>query len=359
VIPGWKVKRELTRLGQQLRAIPEAIWEPFFYGRYDRSFPSELTIHQGKVPLVDQVALVLIYPRPVLPESTVNLCRSLAQAGRSPLVISNAPLGADLLAQLAPHAWRLVERPNIGHDFGGYRDGIWLLWRWGVEPESLLILNDSVWLLLNDATELIGRLNAAGGDVAGSILRQRGEERFLESYCYLVRAKALRSPAFRDFWAQLRLSSNKYKVIRRGERAHSAALIAGGLQLAPAFDNVAFWKGLDSVDDDTLAQTLKFAAWPSPREAAAANDLLAHRLTPGWRENALEFIQESLKRGQFYSMFPVAAHGIIGYPFLKRSSDRVASLWRKAFLSAVKAGALKRPDPIVLAEIEARVAMDV
>lgn len=358
VIPSWKVKRELARLGQQLRAIPEAIWEPLAYGRYDRRFPADLTIRPGLAAPSGDVALVLIYPRPVLPDSTVNLCRSLVAAGFAPLVVSNAPLDAAAQARLAPHVWHLVERPNIGHDFGGYRDGIRLLWHWNLTPDRLLILNDSVWLLDNDAGALVARLQAAGGDVAGSILRVRGDERFLESYCYLIGRHALQSPAFRSYWQRLRLTSNKYKVIRRGERGHSAALIAGGLRLVPAFDEAAFRAGLETLDDNRLAQVLRFAAWPGPQDAAAAADLVARSHEPGWRAEALALIDRTLPRGQFYSLFPVAARTGLGYPFLKRSGDRVAQSWRRAFLAGVRAGAIPAPEPAILAELDARVAKD-
>lgn len=358
MIPGWKVRRELARLGQQMRAIPEAVWEPLANARYDRRFPDQLTIHAGQAALTGDIALVLIYPQPRLPESTVALCRSLVAAGFAPLVVSNAPLDAAMVARLAPHVWLLVQRPNLGHDFGGYRDGIRLLWHRGVTPDRLLILNDSVWLLDNDAGALVARLQAAGGDVAGSILRDRGGERFLESYCYLMQASAVRHPAFRSFWQGLRLTSNKYKVIRRGERGHSAALIAGGLRLVPAFDTAGFRADLDRAGDDRLAQVLRFAAWPGPEGAAAARDLLARCETPGWRAAALALVDRALAQGQFYSLFPVASCGLSGYPFLKRSGDRVARIWRQAFLAAVRAGQIPAPDPVILAELDARVATE-
>lgn len=357
MIPGWKVKRELNRLGQQLRAIPEAIWEPIIYSRYDRRFPADLVLVEGARTVSVDIALVLIFPKPVLPESTVALCESLTRAGFAPLVVSNAPLDQQDIARLAPHIWRLAIRPNLGHDFGGYRDGIRLLWEWKVEPERLLILNDSVWLFDNDAAELVAALDAVEADVCGSILRERGEIRFLESYCYLLRSTALESLAFRAFWRDLRLTSNKYKVIRRGERGHSAALIAGGLRLAAAFANPTFLAQMAKADDERIDQMLRFAAFLTDEDARRGEVLRQRRGASGWREEVFAFVESLLEKGQFYSLFPVAARGA-GYPFLKRSGDRVARLWRRACLDAVRAGAMSPPAPVVLAELEARVAKD-
>lgn len=357
VIPGWKVRRELHRLGQQLRAIPEALWEPFVYGRYDRRFPADLQVIDGGQASRPDVALVLIFPQPRLPESTLSLCGGLARAGFAPLVISNAPLDEGDLARLAPHVWRIVVRPNLGHDFGGYRDGIRLLWHWDIRPERLLVLNDSVWLYDNDPAALVATLDAIEADVVGSILRQKGEVRFLESYCYMMRGAALASPAFRRFWQDLRLTSNKSKVIRRGERGHSVALAAGGLRIAPAFGNRAFLAQLAQADDARLDQMLRFAAFLTDADARQGEALRNRRGAANWRADVLAFVEKRLEKGQFYSLFPVAARDA-GYPFLKRSGDRVARLWRRACLDAVHAGAIAPPAPVILAELEARVAKD-
>lgn len=357
MIPGWKIRRELSRLGQQLRAIPEALWEPVVYGRYDRRFPADLEIADGDCPGSPDVALVLIFPNPGLPESTLALCEGLSRAGFAPLVVSNAPLGKEDAARLGPHVWRLAIRPNLGHDFGGYRDGIRLLWQWQMEPERLLILNDSVWLFDNDPAGLVAMLDAVGTDVSGSILRERGEIRFLESYCYLLRRPALASPAFRAFWRDLSLTSNKYKVIRRGERGHSAALLAGGLRLTAVFSNAGFLSRLAAASDERLEQVLRFAAFPTNEDAQRGQSLRRKFGAEGWRQEVFAFIGTLLEKGQFYSLFPVAARDA-GYPFLKRSGDRVAKLWRRACLDAIRAGAISPPAPVVLAELEQRVAKD-
>ena len=299
----------------------------------------------------------MIFPEPVLPASTVALCENLSQAGFAPLVVSNAPLDPEDYARLVPHVWRLAVRPNLGHDFGGYRDGIRLLWEWKVTPERLLILNDSVWLLDNNAAGLVAALDAVEADVCGAILRERGDVRFLESYCYLLRRTALESPVFRAFWRDFRLTSNKYKVIRRGERGHSAALISGGLRLDAAFTNQAFMTRLANADDEWMDQVLRFAAFLTEEDARGGEILRRERGAAGWREEVLAFAERLLEKGQFYSLFPLAARDA-GYPFLKRSGDRVAKLWRRACLEATNAGAMPPPTPIVRAELEARVAQD-
>jgi hypothetical protein len=354
-LPFWKVKREWQRLLLQLRAVPEAVWEPLFYARYNRRFPIDLVQHDGKAPLCKKVALVLIFPRPALMESTLLLCQGLIQAGYSPMIVANSKLRLQDLELLVPLAWRIVERPNLGHDFGGYRDGLWLLWRWGMTFDETLILNDSIWVLDGDGAMLLSQLQSVKADVAGCILRHRGSEQFLESYCYRISDKAFRAPRFREFWERLRLTSNKYKVIRRGERGHSAALLSAGLTLAPAHDLSKFRRALQGADTDLLAETLRFGAYLYDEDRVQAEQLVRRCNEEAWRDEALRFIDKALERGQFYSLFPVAARRLLDYPVLKRSGDRVARLWRNAFLSAVDAGVLAAPHPVILQEVRARV----
>lgn len=366
MIPGWKVRRELGRLREQLRAIPEAIWEPVYYGRYSRRFPADLCVHDGGCPVgqssdIAHVALVLIYPVPGLPASTVSLLDGLVAEGFAPLVISNAPLGSNL-ERILTRAWKLVERPNIGHDFGGYRDGIHLLWRWGVMPDELLIMNDSVWLVDDDPSALLTALRATGADVAGSVMRRRGNESFLESYCYLISRNVLRSDAFQNYWRNYRPTSNKYKVIRRGERGHSAALLRGGFELRAAYDDSVFFDLLSNAGNDLIRDAIAYGAYamPGDRKAALALAEKAFVSDEGadWREGALAFIRDSLRRGQYYSQFPVAARRLLAYPFLKRSGDLVARRWRRAWLEAVRGGALDWPAGPVAAELRERVDRD-
>lgn len=323
--------------------------------RYDAEFPDQLVVDKGQDSETAQIALVLIYPNPALPESTCRLCMALTKAGFAPLVLANAALREEDRIRILPHVWRLVQRPNIGHDFGGYRDGFRLLRHWNVTPDEVLVLNDSVWFLDNDVTGLVDRLRGTDADVAGSILRSGKGAAFLESYCYLIPRRVLLHPASIAYWNDLVLSSNKYKVIRAGERGHSAALSAAGFRLGGAFTQDRFLAALEGASDEIVADTLRHAAWLYKKDLAAAQELLMLRDMPEWRAAAMALIHDALTRGLFYSLFPVASRRLLGYPFLKRSSDRVAVLWRRAFLDAIEAGALAEPDPVVLEELRNRV----
>lgn len=334
MIPAWKLKRELNRLGQQLRGIPERVTDPIRARRLDRAVTAGLPRFDGALPAADKIALYLLYqPKGVAP-STVETCRWLAEHGYAPFIVSNAPLAESDRTALAPVIWRAVERPNFGYDFGGYRDGLTSLRQWGIAPETLLILNDSIWIPILPDTDILERLEAHPADIAGTILRERGHERFLESYLYRISHRALMHPAFARFWADLKLTSNKYHVIRRGERGFSAAMRAAGLTLAGLYDTASLPEALAQQDDAFLRKMLAYGAYIDA-PFASERDRLLTAAGPEWRNDVLIHVREVLSKRPGYSSFPYATVALCRYPVLKKSHEPISRAWREAFVNAL------------------------
>lgn len=353
MLPIWKIHRELARFGQQLKGISERLTDPAKQRQLDRYVEAGLPQIDGHIPASNRVALLLVYQPGGIVGSTINTCAWLASAGYSPLVVSNAPISSQDRPRLCEVVWRAVERPNFGYDFGGYRDGLTCLEQWGVAPDELLILNDSVWLPVVPETDLLQRLSLHPSDVAGTILRRRGATRFLESYLYRLNRKALTNPGFAAFWAQLRLTSNKYHVIRRGERGFSEAMQAAGLQVAGIYDSAGLSERIAQQDDTFLRLTLRHAAYIDA-PLAAERDHLLQRDGPSWRSDVLAHVTRVLDKRLGYWTFPYAMVHLTGYPLLKKSAEPVSRAWRLAHLAAIEDGALPRPSDAMLAEIRAR-----
>lgn len=351
MIPAWKIRRELQRLGQQLSAIHQALWEPMLQRRHDRAVQRGLPVFDGAVTQRPKIALYLLYQPSVLPKSIVETCQFLADHGYSPLIVANDGLSAENRDQLLPFVWKILERPNIGYDFGGYRDGILQLQMWEIEPEKLLILNDSIWFPILPGDTLLDQMEAAKADVAGTVLRQKGDIRFLESYLYLIDGRVLKNKAVQNFWRSYRLTANKYKVIRRGERGHSAALWNAGFKLHPMFSATTFLSLLRREDDVFLEKTIQFGVAKTASQSAAREAILKATRDTDWREAALNHIERVLQSSQFYSAFPYASVKLIQYPILKKSGDRAAVLWREQYLAAIEAGEIYPRSDLFLKEI--------
>lgn len=358
MIPLWKLRREWARLKQQFAAIPERLTEPAQRRRHDAAFAAGFPVSNGAVPLGDKIALVLIYQPGALSDYLLAMCAHLVTRGYVPFIVSNTPLSAPDRARLSQTVWRTMERPNFGYDFGGYRDGLLQLRDWGLTPARLLILNDSILFPLWPDETLIDALETSEADLTGTILRERGDERFLESYCYMIPAKTFSNKAFWAYWNGLRLTSNKYKVIRRGERGFCRAMRDGGLTLAPALSYDMFFDALARQDDAFLERTLAYAAHAHDEFETALEPLLAAPRDRDWRDKALAHIRSTIPREQPYSAYPYAVHRLFHYPILKRSNDRVAMLWRAAFLRAVEAGDLEPPQEPFLSDLRCAAKRD-
>jgi Rhamnan synthesis protein F len=355
VIPGWKLRRELMRLRQFMAWRWQAVQARARTREHDRLRPQIVQRFDGKRALQRRIAAVLVFQPGVLPQSLLESCDQLADLGYAVLVVSNGPLSPGARAALLPRVWRVLERPNLGYDFGGYREAVMHIWDQRLDPDELLILNDSVWMVRSALPGFLSCISALDADVAGSVLRSKGQRHWLESYFFQFRRSALESPVFRRFWRDYRLIDSKYGVIRQGERGISVDLAAGGLRIASLGGNAAFLDEMRKAPDHELHLALKYAA---PIAGAAGQEraaLIAEPPGPDWRLRVIAHMGSVLDgRRVWSSQFPVAAQRVMGYPFIKKSREPVQIEWRTQLGRAIRDKAIPAPSPAVLAEIDER-----
>jgi hypothetical protein len=77
------LSRELSRLGQQIRAVPEAITGRVAQRRLARTLEAGPPGIDGGVPQMSRIALYLIFQPTGVPQSTILTCRWLADQGLS------------------------------------------------------------------------------------------------------------------------------------------------------------------------------------------------------------------------------------------------------------------------------------
>ncbi|MBZ8117722.1 rhamnan synthesis F family protein [Roseovarius sp. LXJ103] len=236
VIPLWKLKRELLRVVHQALAVYRVAWDFMTLTiRYDIKAARARKVHEGHVPLVSEAAIYLIFPSKGLLASHLDLLKQLNTDGISPILVSNLPLSQEDIAILTPLCTKIIERPNTGYDFGGYRDGVLNLADDLHSLERLYLLNDSCWMI--DAPrswfEAVRDANVdfCSATAHYSIKPHKADEfRNIKwtyttglpyfhygSYALAMRTPILRDPGFRKFWRKFRLSDNKSTTVRRGE----------------------------------------------------------------------------------------------------------------------------------------------
>ncbi|MEN3794255.1 rhamnan synthesis F family protein [Fulvimarina sp. MAC3] len=127
----------------------------------------------------------------------------------------------------------IVERRNVGYDFGAWKDGIELI------PDlhaldRLLLVNDSVYGPIHHIGASIDRMNPQDADVWG-MTDSWDFNYHLQSYFMLFHAAAIRSEAFSRFWKSVRYVQSKTWVVRRYEVGLSRAMIRARLRCRAAF----------------------------------------------------------------------------------------------------------------------------
>ncbi len=112
-------------------------------------FPIKYSFHKGNVEMGSRLCVFVSFqPRGILPTTWKYLQHLKENLGYSVVLISNCPLQKSDILPLKNLCVEVIERDNIGYDFGAYKDGILrYMGKLGSkfdELETLLIANDSV-----------------------------------------------------------------------------------------------------------------------------------------------------------------------------------------------------------------------
>jgi hypothetical protein len=291
-------------------------------------------------------------------------CDHLVAQGFAPVAISNAPLTDADRAALAARTARVIERPNLGHDFGAWRDVILLWLRSGTIPEKgLLLINDSIWFPLVPDDGLLARLQteADTDGFTGAVWLERPgrpHSAHFQSYLLLFGPKALAHQAFASFWRGYHLSSRRDSVLARGEKGLSRAMARAGLAAPARLSPTALFAHAKAASDAELLRILDYSAFPGADRQAARATLIAQPDAPGFRQKALDLIAASLFSGHFAETHPYLISRSSGLHLLKKRQEPTSTEGRRQYLRAVTAGDIPAALPAVLDEIRARTPAD-
>jgi len=343
----WKLKRELRRLSMQVTQIPWFVFGSMLRPIYDLQKQKYIKLTPGTRPMRDDMALLLIYQPKGLLASTLHTLEHLHAKGFSTLVVSNAPIAPADLETLKAHAHLIMERPNYGYDFGGYRDGILHLMGGQTRPKRVLVLNDSIWFPLMDDCDLIERVRAADKDLYGFVLNERPDEphrTHLQSYFFCFGERLVGHPDFLRYWKRLFVSSNKNLVIRRCEMRMTEAFRKLGHSIGYRHifaDVVAALKTLDVAD---LKRIVPYQMQIDISNTGKLRSALSDIDDPErWRDRVLELADEGRMGKYFLIAHPLILLGKLGCPMLKKDRQPMYQLQR-AELFACGFGARLAPE---------------
>lgn len=240
----WKIKRELKRIARNgVGAVIELTRKLYFRRHYDLVLSKNIKRTFGAVPLGKEVAVYLIFPRTVILASHQYMLKQLKEDGISPVIVSNHQLSVADRECIGQYSSIILERPNIGYDFGGYRDGILQIADILPSLDRMWLLNDSAWLVPQEMS-WFKQARAMGKDFVGatssfSILRKSllGTRRWnasdyrsikweheplnpnfhYGSYALCIGSAILKDRGFLSYWEKLDIRNDKKRTVRRGE----------------------------------------------------------------------------------------------------------------------------------------------
>ncbi|ABD57193.1 rhamnan synthesis F family protein [Jannaschia sp. CCS1] len=333
MIPAWKIKRELKRFVMQMGYLPWMLAAPRAKRAYDARKAAQIRLTQGVAPRTSELAVLLLFQPRGITASTLHTLEHLKAHGVSTLVVSNAPLSDTDRASLATHAWLIMERPNYGYDFGGYRDAILHILEDDRPPARLFVLNDSIWFPLQPDSDLIEDARASDTDLYGFVLndRMRGAHRaHLQSYFFSFGPRAVASPAFAAYWRDLFLTNNKNLVVRRCEIPMTGAFRTLGFSVAARHRYSDGAQALKALDNATLARVIAYQVQVDTRNAPR----LKPHLTEGprdaaWRARVDADIDAGLLDKYFLIAHPAVLIGQLRVPLLKKDHQSIYQLQRR------------------------------
>lgn len=216
--PHWKLRREIKRLIEKPKNIRDLIFAPSMQRNFDRL--EESVKHRGKGQCFPDVAILLLYAPEGVPDDYYRMLDYLESNSITSVIVSQLSLDKHDLKKLCSRAHLIIERPNFGYDFGGYREGILTVLDMGYSLRNLFVVNDSIWFPLHSDSDLIEVALKDPSDLYGIYFndqRKKADKHHLQSYFYRFGANLCRHNDFQTYWRNLVTYNNKDLTVRRNE----------------------------------------------------------------------------------------------------------------------------------------------
>ena len=252
--PFWKIKRELKRFPISVMSKARASLSPLHRIRHDLTAHRTVRVIDGDRPVAPEVAIFLIYQPGDFLDSLFLTLDHLIEKGMAVILVANHPIDAEKEALLRPYCFRMIERPNIGYDFGGYREGVLYALREKLLMERLFLLNDSNWFPITEDSDLIDAARASAADIYGVFL---GSPRLQEAGHISCSPTTIASSGivssirrFDRYWKKMPLIKEKRIVVRQREVGLSQLVREQGFTLEATMQGPMSGRGNGHCSDE-------------------------------------------------------------------------------------------------------------
>jgi hypothetical protein len=186
-------------------------------------------VTEGRMkPKSDRYVLFVVYTKQSMPAFIETIIRAIGRSRLNLVISTNARITEEQRDILLGKCNLLIERVDLGRDFGGYRDGISILQRRCNNIERLVLLNDSLFYFENGLDALVRGLDGEH-DVIG--MTEVFEHHYhIGSYAISVSRAVLQNAQFQRYWKKYRPIPTRRWSIHKGEVGLSRALMKAGFK---------------------------------------------------------------------------------------------------------------------------------
>lgn len=156
-----------------------------------------------------------LYAKTTLPTFTTNLIDAVGRSPFNLIIVSNAKLDPLLRAQLQEKCYVLIERSNLGRDFGAYKDGVEYVFEHESDPERIVIVNDSIFFFARGLDKLLADLDGPHDFIGATEVLEIHYH--VQSFMMSFGCQVLNNARFRKFWKKYRPVSTRRWSIHKGE----------------------------------------------------------------------------------------------------------------------------------------------
>lgn len=217
--------------GKTLISVAEGmtrIWyhlDPRLYSRRMRM----RRITEGQIEKKSSKYVVFVlYAKAGLPTFTANLIDAVVRSPLNLVIVSNTRLDPLMRARLQDKCHVLIERANLGRDFGAYKDGIEYVLERDDDAERVVIINDSVFFFERGLDKLVADLDGPHDFIGATEVLEIHYH--VQSFMLSFGRRVLDNARFRKYWRSYRPVSSRRWAIHKGEVGLTRLLTRAGFR---------------------------------------------------------------------------------------------------------------------------------
>jgi hypothetical protein len=203
----------------------------------------------------NRFVLFVFYARDAIPAFTQTVIDAIARRGLNLVISTNAKITPALREALLEKSCLLIERADLGRDFGGYKDGISIIERRFGTPDRLILLNDSLFYFEEGLDDFIA---AFDGEQDLYAMTEVFEHHYhLGSFALSFGRKVMESKRLRKYWQSYRPISTRRWSVHKGEVALTQTLMRAGFRPHVLYYGARLLPHLLKLDDRQFLQSVR------------------------------------------------------------------------------------------------------